>query len=68
MENKELTKSVTTINVRDDLKEIAEKARKEGHFPAGVNSFSGVIEHLIAKEFNLLPREAAEVDPLLVAV
>jgi len=48
---KQLSKSVTTIRIRDDLKRLVEKALRKGHFPAGVNNFSAVLEHLIEKEF-----------------
>lgn len=46
----DLTKTVTTISIREDLKRLVEKALKKGHFPAGVNNFSAVLEHLIDKE------------------
>jgi len=51
-----MNKVITSMSIREDLKERAEKAVQAGKFP-GVSSLSGLIEYALEK---ILQKEEAE--------
>lgn len=49
-----INKVISSMSIREDLKERAENAVKDGKFP-GITSLSGLIEYALEK---ILPKEA----------